>query len=123
MIQVEPGAPKRREMLTTPIDDTLYEKLVARIRALLPDCAVVLFGSRASGEAREFSDVDLLVIADTPRDRLAVAGELYMALRPRTFGLDVVVMTPAEVRAHLACNDPFVTEIMRQGRLLHGRLP
>lgn len=114
---------EEREMLTEPIDDRLLATLVDRILATVSASAVVLFGSRAQGDARRWSDVDLLVVARTDRDPLAVAGELYMVLRPRTFGLDVVVMTPEELTARLHAQDPFVSEIVRCGRVLHGRLP
>jgi predicted nucleotidyltransferase len=110
-------------VLTPPITDELLREIVARIVRRLPDCCVVLFGSHANGDARQGSDVDLLVVAETDQDPLALAGELYCLLRPRTFPLDVVVMTPEELQARRNGFDTFIREVLRRGRVLHGRLP
>ncbi|MBI5866397.1 MAG: nucleotidyltransferase domain-containing protein [Planctomycetes bacterium] len=61
---------KRSPMLAEPIDEALYGELVDRIIEKAPDASVVLFGSRAHGDARDWSDVDLLVITETDRDPL-----------------------------------------------------
>lgn len=109
--------------LTPPVNEELFDVIVARIVRRLPDCCIVLFGSYATNQARSSSDIDLLVIAETSEDPLAVAGELYGLLRPRTFPLDVVVMTPEELRARRSGFDAFVREVLATGRILHGRLP
>lgn len=107
--------------LVPPVDNELLDRLVARIAQRLPDCCVILFGSHAHGSARPSSDVDLLVIADTNQDPLALAGELYQCLRPRRFPLDIVVMTPDEVRARQAGFDSFTREVLATGKVLYGR--
>lgn len=59
-------------MRTSPTEKLIFEKLIA---GLPPEAeAVVLFGSRARGEATEYSDLDIAVVlsGDTPygaRDR------------------------------------------------------
>jgi predicted nucleotidyltransferase len=58
---------------------------------------VILFGSYAEGRAREDSDLDLLVVVDTP-ERRKLGGRLEVALLDvlgdREF--DLLVRTPAE---------------------------
>lgn len=110
-------------VLTPPITDELLQEIVARVVRRLPDCCLVLFGSHANREARPGSDVDLMVITETDQDPLALAGELYCILRPRTFPLDLVVMTPQELRARRRGFDAFTREVLSSGRVLHGRLP
>jgi predicted nucleotidyltransferase len=109
--------------LTPPINEELLRRVVARIVRRLPHCCILLFGSHASGSARPGSDVDLLVIVETDQDPLALAGELYQLLRPRKFPLDVIVMTPDELRARRDGFDAFTREILAVGKVLHGRLP
>ncbi len=38
------------------------------LRRLVPDRRVIAFGSRVSGEARPFSDLDLLLVSEKPLD-------------------------------------------------------
>ncbi len=110
-------------VLSGPVSESLLADMVQRIVAHLPACCVVLFGSHAYGTPREDSDVDLLVVASTEKGTFSVAGELYGVLRPRDFVLDIVVMTPQSFRERLSGFDPFLREVVRKGRVLHGRLP
>ena len=81
---------------------------------------IILFGSYAYGTPTEDSDVDLLVIMPRTRER----GE-RMSLRirhavPRTFPLDLLVRTPAEVAKRLRWGDGFVREVVEKGKVLYG---
>jgi len=81
---------------------------------------LILFGSYAYGTPTEDSDVDLLVIMPRTRER----GE-RMSLRirhavPRTFPLDLLVRTPAEVAKRLRWGDGFVREVVEKGKVLYG---
>jgi len=70
-------------------------RAVRRIVELANPQLVILFGSYAEGRAREHSDLDLLVVAETDaRVRLAVAIE--EAIRPilAPLDFDVLVRTP-----------------------------
>ena len=78
---------------------------------------VVLFGSYARGTASRDSDVDLLVIARTTRP-LDLAGKILWQLGGR-FPKDVLVRTPLQIQRALREGDPFVTEILEEGRVLY----
>ena len=65
-------------------DETLLQKMVETIvREVSPE-TIILFGSRARGDARSDSDIDLLVVEKEPfspqRSRRKEAARLYMAL-------------------------------------------
>ncbi|MCX6360437.1 MAG: nucleotidyltransferase domain-containing protein [Armatimonadetes bacterium] len=51
-------------MITLTTDE--LSKVQAILARLLPDREVCAFGSRATGRAREFSDLDLAVMGDEP---------------------------------------------------------
>jgi len=57
---------------------------------------VILFGSRARGEARADSDVDLLVVEATVEDSSREEVRLRRALRGLGLFADIVVVTAAQ---------------------------
>lgn len=81
---------------------------------------VILFGSYARGDSRSWSDVDLLVVMDTA-DMIETGVEIRRALPLTSFGLDVIVRTPAEIDRRLGMNDWFIKEIMEEGKALYER--
>ncbi|MCI0554377.1 MAG: nucleotidyltransferase domain-containing protein [Anaerolineae bacterium] len=52
---------------------------------------IILFGSYAYGKPTAWSDVDLLVVMDTPKGEVETSLEIYKSLPTINFGLDIVV--------------------------------
>ena len=82
---------------------------------------VILFGSYASGHASESSDVDLMVIADSKEPRHKRSRELYRSLQRCRFPVDILVYTPAEVRANAQTPVSFIAQVLREGRIVYVR--
>ena len=80
---------------------------------------VILFGSYAYGEPNEDSDVDLLVIKDTNTDRYHRTRELRKHLRGIKIPIDIIVYTKSEVEEWKDTETAFITQIMRNGRVLY----
>ena len=80
---------------------------------------VILFGSHARGEATEDSDVDLLVVLPFRGRDIDLAVRIHVELRP-PFPLDVIVRTPKVVKKRLSMRDPFIREILDEGKLLYA---
>jgi predicted nucleotidyltransferase len=90
------------------------------IKEYLPE-KIVLFGSLSDGEVHEWSDIDLVIIKDTPKRFLDRIEEVLFLVYPKV-GLNVVVYTPLEAeemenRRHYF----FVDEIMKKGKVLYER--
>lgn len=100
-------------------DAELTEEIVRRIvQAVDPD-RVILFGSRARGEIRPDSDIDLLVIAASSEPRYRRAVPLYGVLSDLLMPMDIVVYTPQEVEEWSRVPQAFVTTAIREGKVLY----
>jgi predicted nucleotidyltransferase len=94
------------------------QDLGRRIGSAFRPQRVILFGSHAEGRAAADSDVDLLVIMPTHRDPVDESVAIRMAVRP-PFPVDVLVRTPEMIERRLEIGDPFVSGILRHGKLLY----
>jgi predicted nucleotidyltransferase len=79
---------------------------------------VILFGSRARGNAGPDSDVDILVIMSLEARGVDTSIEMRMRLRPR-FPVDILVRTPEKVRERIEMGDTFIRGILEQGKVLY----
>ena len=104
-----------------PVTEEVLEEIVRRIVTALHPEKIVLFGSYAYGRPLDDSDVDLLVILETPARPLDRYLAVSRLLRPRPFPLDILVKTPDEIRQGLQQGSAFVHEIITQGRVLYER--
>ncbi|MBI4730171.1 MAG: HEPN domain-containing protein [Acidobacteria bacterium] len=77
---------------------------------------LVVFGSVAAGDVHEWSDLDLVVIADTATPFVERAAALARRLQPR-IGTQFLVYTPQEIRE--LAGRPFVrVEILEKGKVM-----
>jgi predicted nucleotidyltransferase len=82
--------------------------------------SVILFGSYARGDAKESSDVDFLVIADSLLPKHKRSREIYKIFKPYPFGMDIVVYTSSEVEQAGKSPLSFVSTILRDGKKIYG---
>jgi predicted nucleotidyltransferase len=81
---------------------------------------ILLFGSLATGDVDEWSDVDLVIVKETSQRFLDRIREVLELLHPRV-GVDILVYTPEEFD-RLTRERAFIQqEIVEKGRLLHER--
>jgi predicted nucleotidyltransferase len=79
---------------------------------------VIVFGSVARGDADDWSDLDLVIIADTTRpflERYRDFEGLY-EVWPR---LDLLIYTPAELAQMQAEGRPFIAHVLGEGVVIH----
>lgn len=93
------------------------EVIAERLKRAYHAQTVILYGSRATGQASEESDTDLFIIAPTDErffERIATVLRLLRGLYTG-LGLSPIVLTPDEVQQRLNRGDPFVKEILESG--------
>lgn len=79
---------------------------------------VIAFGSVARGDPDDWSDLDLIIVAETARpflERFKDFAGLY-DVWPR---LDLLIYTPAEFDRMVAEENPLVLHALREGLVLH----
>lgn len=81
---------------------------------------IIVFGSMATGQVHEDSDVDLFLIKDTlrrPIDRLKDVAQ-YLS---RKVGIDCVVWTPQEIAETKSSNGFLRNEILKKGKVIYDK--
>jgi len=112
-------------MRPLPSIDTLSQPLAEIVRriveALNPD-RIILFGSRARGDARPDSDYDLLVVKDTTERTLLLEQAAYRAMLGANTGpVDILVETPDRVKRLETANGTVFPEVFKEGKLVYER--
>jgi len=101
-----------------PVIQAIVERLIAAYR---PE-RIILFGSHVCGTADADSDIDLLIVKDTPQrflDRLDEVRRLVTGTHPG-IPFDPIVVTPQELAERLQRGDQFVGGIIRTGEVLYA---
>jgi predicted nucleotidyltransferase len=95
----------------------LERRIVASLAALRPR-RILVFGSRARGDADEHSDLDLVVIQET-RDVFPERSKKAALLLDVPGAVDVFVYTPAEFEQMRRDGNPFIRNVIKQGRVIY----
>ncbi len=104
-----------------PVTDEILQEAVRRILSAGSPLKIVLLGSRARGEAHGESDLDLLIIEKSELPRYKRAARYLRALLGLFPEKDVLVWTPEEVEAWALVPNAFITEVLREGKVLYAR--
>ena len=92
-----------------------------RIVAVCKPEKIILFGSAASGNPREDSDLDLLIIKRTRKPYFERLKEVIGAIHIWR-STDIIVLTPEELEQDIRDNRFFLTkEILPKGKVIYDR--
>lgn len=83
---------------------------------------VILFGSYAYGNPQPDSDIDLLIIKETPErfiDRWVTVQRILTGTH-RSLPVETLVLTPREIESRLTIGDQFIKEILEKGEILYA---
>ena len=99
-------------------NDTIAEAVRLLVQAANPT-RVILFGSYARGDARDDSDLDLLVVLRELVNKRAEMVRLRNLLRPLRIPVDVIVVSQDEVADWAHLNGTLLHWATKEGKVLH----
>ena len=98
--------------------DVLVSEFARALRRTIQVERILLFGSRARGDAGEDSDIDLLVVSpDFGRDALADMVLLRECLPAHEIDIDTIARTPEQVAS--AEPDSFLATVLEDGVVVY----
>ncbi|MEN6425773.1 MAG: nucleotidyltransferase domain-containing protein [Phycisphaerales bacterium] len=105
------------------VSEKLIDRMTQRIVQEVNPERVVLFGSWARGEARDWSDVDLLVVEREPfgpnRSRRQEAARIWRCLSEFRVPTDILVYSASEVARWKDSDYHVIAQALREGKVLY----
>jgi predicted nucleotidyltransferase len=104
------------------ISTDLRKEMIRRLVDEFHPEMIYLFGSYAWGNPESGSDIDLLVVVKTSRQKpIHRAARAQRSLRGIKAPIDVLVKTRREFEKYIPVKASLEAQITREGRLLYGR--
>ncbi|MBC8509816.1 MAG: nucleotidyltransferase domain-containing protein [Anaerolineales bacterium] len=105
---------------TKQVTPALLSYIVEKIVREIGPKQIILFGSRAKGDANELSDVDLFIVHESEKSNREVRREIEYLLWGRRFGIDLIVRNSDDVAQNIADSNPFYSQhIFAEGHVLY----
>ena len=101
--------------------DELIPTIRDRIVRDFDPVQIILFGSRARGDAGSGSDVDLLVVLPEVADKRKAAVDMRRALADLAISKDIIVTTPEEIARQGQMVGTVLRPAIREGTVLYER--
>ena len=100
-------------------DMAVLDEMVRRIVSRFQPQRIILFGSRARGDATKDSDYDLLIVSPSNEPRSRRATPVYEALWNMPVAKDVVWWTEEEIARWREVKNHFITHAIREGKVVY----
>jgi len=104
--------------------ETQLWSIVERIKNHYHPARIILYGSFAYGHPDKNSDIDLLIIKDTPERPIErrVRVRRIVDIRDSSYpAFSPIVLTTKELKHRLGIGDQFIEEILKRGKVLYAK--
>jgi predicted nucleotidyltransferase len=101
-------------------DETIFADIVRRIVEAVNPERIILFGSGARGKMGPNSDIDFSVIKPGKFNRWQLTTAIYRHLRGKGAPVDVVLVTPEEVKLYGDSPYLVIRPALREGKVVYG---
>jgi predicted nucleotidyltransferase len=108
--------PKRHRKL----DPAVLADIVSRIVTIAKPETIILFGSAARGQMGPNSDVDLLVVKSGRYNSRRLAQRIYMRMEGARESVDIIVVTPQDVRRYRDTPWLVIAPALKEGRVVYA---
>lgn len=111
------AAPERRDALLVAL-----QRMLPAIIAQYTPQKIILFGSLATGRIHEASDIDLVIIKDTPKRFMDRQMDVMHIAKPQ-IATDFFIYTPEELAEGIKTKPHFFQdEVMAKGQILYEKI-
>jgi predicted nucleotidyltransferase len=97
-----------------------FEKVVQCLKKYNPE-KIIVFGSYSRGDSDEYSDLDFVVIKKTKKRFLRRLIEVAKLIDNNLGDVDVFVYTPEEFRRMIEWENPFIENVLNEGRVIYEK--
>jgi len=106
-------------MITIEQFEQEIQNIVRQLINLYKPQKVILFGSLAEGKIRQGTDIDLFIIKNEVPELGVDRIRQLDAIIKYNLATDFIIYKPIEVDQRLNLGDPFVTNILKEGKVLY----
>jgi predicted nucleotidyltransferase len=107
--------------ILTVVEQKTLDRAILIIRKHLPDSEIILYGSRARGEAKDDSDYDILVITEGKKDhkiKNVIYDELSDIFMETDQWVSAFIIDRESWESPVAKGSPFYKEVSHEGIVL-----
>lgn len=112
---------RARQSRTDPISGSPFDEITKRLVRALHPSRLIVFGSHARGEARPDSDLDVLVVLPSIKDRHASTVAALRVLKDITQDVDVLVASEEEAETTGRIPGTVLNAALTEGRVMYDR--
>jgi len=102
------------------LDPAILEDIICRIVHVAKPQTIILFGSAARGDMGPNSDLDLLVVKPGRYNRRKLAQRIYMGMEGAGEAVDVIVVTPEDVKRYRSTPWLVIAGALKEGRIVYA---